>query len=130
MVEFTDVSIHFGTQDVLQHASFRVNPGERCGLVGPNGAGKSTVFHLITGEITPESGTVALEGRPRIGHLHQQLQPHDEHDSLLAYAMRAMPRLEELEQAILDLEGRLAGETVDTERERLLRQLGECQTEF
>jgi ATP-binding cassette subfamily F protein 3 len=130
MVEFTDVSIHFGTQDVLQHASFRVNKGERCGLVGPNGAGKSTVFHLITGETSPESGTVTLEGKPRIGHLHQQLQPHSEHDSLLAYAMRAMPRLEELEQAILDLEARLADETNETERERILRQLGVCQTEF
>lgn len=130
MIEFSGVSLHFGTQDVLRDTTFRVNAGERCGLVGPNGAGKSTLFHLITGEVAPARGTVTIEGRPRIGHLHQQLGPSREHDSLLAYAMRALPRLEELEQGIGELEAVLAGDCAAEVRERALRRLGEHQSEF
>ncbi|MCL1856024.1 MAG: ABC-F family ATP-binding cassette domain-containing protein [Kiritimatiellaeota bacterium] len=135
MIDFNDVSIHFGTQDVLRGASFRVNAGERVGLVGPNGSGKSTIFHLINGEMSTAGGTVSLEGKPRIGHLHQQLHPYDEHDSLLAYAMRAMPRLEFLEQAILDIEEQLTDSSIvhrpsSVDKDRLLKQLGEYQTEF
>ena len=75
MINFQNVSIHFGTQDVLRDVSFKINPRERVGIVGPNGAGKSTVFHLITGELSPEKGDVLFEGtKPTIGHLHQQLK--------------------------------------------------------
>ncbi len=130
MIDFNDVSIHFGTQDVLQHASFRINAGEHCGLVGPNGAGKSTVFHLITGDITPEHGSVSLEGRIRIGHLRQQLRAPSVRDSLLGYALRASPRLEELEESLLAVEAGLAATPEGAEREGLLRQLGSLQTEF
>ena len=132
MIDFSDVSIHFGTQDVLRHASFRINRGERCGVVGPNGAGKSTVFALITGEQQPDGGTVSIEGTPRIGHLHQQLQAHTESDTLLSYAMRAEPRLEELERRIHRLESTLAQEAPadGPDRPRLLRDLGDAQTEF
>ena len=146
MIDFSDVSIHFGTQDVLRHASFRINRGERCGIVGPNGAGKSTVFALITGEQQPDGGSVALEGTPRIGHLHQQLHDHTADDTLLSYAMRAEPRLEELERTIAALEAKLgdpgaeppasaevrgaASPPAVVEKRRLLRELGDAQTEF
>ena len=108
MIDFRDVSIHFGTQDVLRHATFRINRGERVGIVGPNGAGKSTVFALITGEQQPDGGVIDIEGSPRIGHLHQQLHAHSDDDTLLSYAMRAEPRLEELERTIHALEAQLA----------------------
>ena len=114
MIDFRDVSIHFGTQDVLRHATFRVNRGERVGIVGPNGAGKSTVFALITGEQQPDGGVIDIEGSPRIGHLHQQLHAHTADDTLLSYAMRAEPRLEELERTIHALEAQLATRSVAT----------------
>ncbi len=114
MIDFTDVSIHFGTQDVLRHATFRINRGERVGIVGPNGAGKSTVFALITGEQQPDGGVIDIEGSPRIGHLHQQLHAHTADDTLLSYAMRAEPRLEELERTIHALEAQLATQSVAT----------------
>lgn len=132
MIDFSDVSIHFGTQDVLRHVSFRVNRGERCGFVGPNGAGKSTVFALITGEQQPDAGTVTIEGTPRIGHLHQQLHEHSEDDTLLSYTLRAEPRLEELEKRIAKLEAELQSgrELTEVESRRFLRELGDAQTEF
>ncbi|MDZ4199863.1 MAG: ATP-binding cassette domain-containing protein, partial [Kiritimatiellia bacterium] len=73
MIDFNQVTKRFGAQDVLLNASFRINAGERVGIVGPNGAGKSTVFNLIHGDISPDSGDVSLLKNIRLGHLRQQL---------------------------------------------------------
>ncbi|MCP5200987.1 MAG: ATP-binding cassette domain-containing protein [Gammaproteobacteria bacterium] len=47
----------------LRGISFSVMEGERIGIVGPNGAGKSTLLKLITGNLTPSSGRVRIDGR-------------------------------------------------------------------
>jgi len=52
----------FRKRPVLREASLRVQRGEAVGLLGPNGAGKTTCFYLITGLLTPDYGTIALDG--------------------------------------------------------------------
>ncbi|MFN3880590.1 MAG: thiol reductant ABC exporter subunit CydD [Nitrincola lacisaponensis] len=49
---------------VLQHCSFRVNPGECVALVGPSGAGKSTVLNLLAGFERPAEGQVLIGDQP------------------------------------------------------------------
>ncbi|MGB6937332.1 MAG: ABC transporter ATP-binding protein [Xanthobacteraceae bacterium] len=53
----------FGGLRVTTDVCLNVEPGERRLIIGPNGAGKTTLFNLITGELTPDSGTVSLLGR-------------------------------------------------------------------
>src|SRR5881409_707703 len=53
----------FGGLRVTSGVNLVVEPGERRLIIGPNGAGKTTLFNLITGELTPDSGTVSLLGR-------------------------------------------------------------------
>jgi branched-chain amino acid transport system ATP-binding protein len=53
----------FGGLHVTRGVTLSVEPGERRLIIGPNGAGKTTLFNLITGEISPDSGSVALFGR-------------------------------------------------------------------
>jgi branched-chain amino acid transport system ATP-binding protein len=48
---------------VTTNVDLIVEPGERRLIIGPNGAGKTTLFNLITGEIGPDSGSIALLGR-------------------------------------------------------------------
>ena len=48
---------------VTPDVNLNVEPGERRLIIGPNGAGKTTLFNLITGEISPDSGTIQLFGR-------------------------------------------------------------------
>ena len=48
---------------VTANVNLAVAPGERRLIIGPNGAGKTTLFNLITGEITPDSGSIHLFGR-------------------------------------------------------------------
>ncbi len=53
----------FGGLRVTTDVNLNIAPGERRLIIGPNGAGKTTLFNLITGEIAPDSGAVALFGR-------------------------------------------------------------------
>ena len=53
----------FGGLRVTQNVDLTVAPGERRLIIGPNGAGKTTLFNLITGEIAPDDGSIALFGR-------------------------------------------------------------------
>ena len=47
----------------LRDVSFRIGRGELVGLIGPNGAGKSTLVKLMTGILTPTSGSCMVDGR-------------------------------------------------------------------
>jgi branched-chain amino acid transport system ATP-binding protein len=53
----------FGGLRVTSAVDLVVAPGERRLIIGPNGAGKTTLFNLITGELTPDRGSIALFGR-------------------------------------------------------------------
>ncbi|HMK80785.1 MAG TPA: ABC transporter ATP-binding protein [Xanthobacteraceae bacterium] len=53
----------FGGLPAARDVSLSVMPGERRLIIGPNGAGKTTLFNLITGDLTPDAGSVKLFGR-------------------------------------------------------------------
>jgi ATP-binding cassette subfamily F protein uup len=55
-----NVSKSFGERTIIKNFDFRVQRGDRIGIVGANGAGKSTLLKLLTGEIAPDSGTITL----------------------------------------------------------------------
>jgi branched-chain amino acid transport system ATP-binding protein len=59
----TALNKSFGGLNVTANVNLAVEPGERRLIIGPNGAGKTTLFKLITGEITPDSGSVLLFDR-------------------------------------------------------------------
>ncbi|MCT4575132.1 MAG: LPS export ABC transporter ATP-binding protein [Alphaproteobacteria bacterium] len=52
----------FGKKHVLHDVSYQVRKGEVVGLLGPNGAGKTTSFYMITGLISPDAGSITLDG--------------------------------------------------------------------
>jgi branched-chain amino acid transport system ATP-binding protein len=69
------LSKSFGGLHVTRNVSLNVKPGERRLIIGPNGAGKTTLFNLITGELTPDSGSIALLGRD-ITRVPGRRRPH------------------------------------------------------
>ncbi|NLE68397.1 MAG: ABC-F family ATP-binding cassette domain-containing protein [Lentisphaerae bacterium] len=129
MLSFQQVCKSHGGQDVLLNASFRINRGERVGIVGPNGAGKSTLFGLITGELTPDKGLVELPREARIGHLRQVISPADTGCSLLEYVENAVPEFQRLQENIERIEAFLL-QKEGGDRDAALRQMGELQTRF
>ena len=63
LVDVRHLTKSFGNFRAVDDVSFSVCKGEIVGLVGPNGAGKSTIVHMLTGLITPSSGTFSLFGK-------------------------------------------------------------------
>jgi len=67
VIDIEDATLVRGDKILLDHATWRLGPGDRVGLVGVNGAGKTSVLRLISGELAPARGrvkrgrTVALE---------------------------------------------------------------------
>lgn len=59
-----DVNKNFGAVVALDRVTFYLPKGEITGLVGDNGAGKSTLIKIISGVLTPDTGSIELDGRP------------------------------------------------------------------
>jgi branched-chain amino acid transport system ATP-binding protein len=63
LLRLEDVRLRLGGVAVLNGASAGLKAGEITVFIGPNGAGKTTLFHVIAGELRPDSGRVLYEGR-------------------------------------------------------------------
>jgi len=72
LLEVDDVAKRFGGLEALGGVSVTVNAGEIVGLIGPNGAGKTTLFNVVSGFLTPDRGTIRLDGAATAG-----LRPHE-----------------------------------------------------
>ncbi len=62
-----DLGKAFGGVQAVAKVSFDLAAGELLALIGPNGAGKSTCFNMLGGELRPDHGSIALEGRDLVG---------------------------------------------------------------
>lgn len=71
MVSASNLTMQYGGKILFRKAGFQLLPKNHYGLVGPNGSGKSTLFKIITGELSPDSGDIALPTHHRIGTLKQ-----------------------------------------------------------
>ena len=64
VLELIGLSKSFAATQALKDMSLAVLPGEVHAIVGENGAGKSTLIKIMTGVHQPDTGTIAVEGRP------------------------------------------------------------------
>ena len=73
MLNIHDLSVAFGGEFLFEEVSFRLNTGDRVGLIGKNGAGKSTMLKLLSKEIDPDTGSIAADKDVKIGFLKQDI---------------------------------------------------------
>jgi ATP-binding cassette subfamily F protein 3 len=102
----------FGDRVIFDSADLLLDRGERVGLIGDNGSGKTTLFRILTGEIEPESGVVALNKGLRVGHLTQDAT-FDPANAVIDEAELAFAHLHEMSHALRDLEHRMAEQSGD-----------------
>ncbi len=77
MVSIQNISVSFGSFDLLNNISFLINEQDRIGLAGKNGAGKSTLLKVIAGIQNPSSGIIDIPKYVTIGYLPQQMKVDD-----------------------------------------------------
>ncbi len=132
MIDFQNVYKTYTGQDIFNNVSFRINPGERVGVVGPNGAGKSTLFSIITGEVEPDKGKVMVPADLRIAMLHQQLEAVDTTVGLLDFSCNAIPEVAQIHDRLQEIE-HLFHDHPDldpADKEKLLNEQGLLQSRF
>ncbi len=89
VVDLEDVDLTRGDKRLLDHATWRLGPGDRVGIVGVNGAGKSSVLQLVGGSLEPDRGRVRHGKTIALAHLFQQV-PAEDPDA------RVLPSIEDI----------------------------------
>lgn len=64
VLRIAGVRAGYGRQSVLRDAAFTLHAGECAALLGPNGSGKTTLLRTLSGVLTPQAGTIEIQGRP------------------------------------------------------------------
>jgi len=73
MIELSNISKSFSNKELFTNLNFRLNKGNKIGLVGRNGCGKSTLFKIILGEEHQDDGDINIPKGYKIGALKQHL---------------------------------------------------------
>ncbi len=78
VLEVTAISKAYGEKKVLANVSLMVRRGERVAVIGQNGLGKSTLLKIVTGNLSPDAGSVKWGHEARVGYFAQ-----DHHEALV-----------------------------------------------
>ncbi len=71
VIESRDIAKCFGDRLLVENMNFNLPPGGIVGIIGPNGAGKSTLFKMITGEESPDKGTIRIGETVKLAYVDQ-----------------------------------------------------------
>ncbi|MBS0213047.1 MAG: energy-dependent translational throttle protein EttA [Proteobacteria bacterium] len=71
VIELKGVSKSFGERMLIDDLSLTIPAGAIVGIIGPNGAGKSTLFKMITGQLKPDAGEVAIGHTVKVAYVDQ-----------------------------------------------------------
>ncbi|MCQ9155016.1 energy-dependent translational throttle protein EttA [Acidomonas methanolica] len=78
VIQAETLSKGFGDRLLIDDLSFKLPPGGIVGVIGPNGAGKSTLFRMITGQETPDGGSLVIGDTVKLGYVDQSRDSLDD----------------------------------------------------
>ena len=110
MLNIHNLSVSFGGEYLFEEISFRLNGGDRVGLIGKNGAGKSTLLKLLSKDMPLDSGTIAMEKNIKIGFLRQDID-FEQGRTVLDEAYQAFEEIKDLEAQLDHINHQLAERT-------------------
>lgn len=126
----TELSKHFGAQDVFSDVRLQIGRGERVGLMGANGSGKTTLLHILAGLEAPSSGRVHRARGLRIGYLPQEAGLAAGRETLWQRTHSAFDHLQEQAVRLRQMEEAMQVATDPDEQEQLLLRYGQAQESF
>lgn len=99
MLNIHNLSVSFAGEYLFESVTFKIGAGDRVGLVGKNGAGKSTMLKLLSRDMEPDTGSIAMEKELKIGFLRQDID-FIPGRTVLEEAYQAFVEIKEVEAAL------------------------------
>jgi len=128
LAALNNIEKNFGTRVVFDHLNFQIDAGERVGLIGDNGSGKTTLMRMLTGQMTPDDGEVAIGRSTRVGYLAQD-PVFTPGQTVIDEAELAFAPLHELSHKLREIEHQMAVVT-GPDLDKLLDRYQTVQHEF
>ena len=110
MLNVHNLSVSFMGSDLFSGITFKLNKGDRIGLIGKNGAGKSTLLKVLSKDLETSGGTMAFDKDIQMGFLRQDID-FVEGRTILEEAYQAFEEIKELELKLDDINNQLATRT-------------------
>ena len=110
MLNVHNLSVSFMGTDLFSGITFKLNKGDRIGLIGKNGAGKSTLLKVLSKDIETSGGTMAFDKDIRMGFLRQDID-FVEGRTILEEAYQAFEEIKEIEVQLDEINEQLATRT-------------------
>lgn len=110
MLNISNLSISFQGEFLFSDVTFILNGGNRVGIIGKNGAGKSTLLKILSGELSPDTGTISTDKETKIGYLKQDID-FVQGRSVLQEAYQAFDEIIKIEKEIDSINELLAQRT-------------------
>lgn len=114
---------------LFRNITFEVRERDRLAIIGPNGAGKTTLLRLLSRDLHPDEGQVALKRDLRVGYL-AQLPVTAGNTTCGELFLSAYHEVARLEDKLRHLEDRMATSTSERELEGIFRQYSDTQEQF
>ncbi|MFQ3305473.1 MAG: ATP-binding cassette subfamily F protein 3 [Polaribacter sp.] len=110
MLNVHNLTVSFMGTELFSGITFKLNKGDRIGLIGKNGAGKSTLLKVLSKDIESSNGTMAFDKDVQIGFLRQDID-FVEGRTILEEAYQAFEEIKEIEVQLDDINEQLATRT-------------------
>ncbi len=94
VIEIKDLSKSYGTQSLFSGFEYFFTPTDRIGIIGDNGVGKSTLLNLISGKLSPTSGTIDVGSTVKMGYFTQDF------DGFTSMEQRAIEYIKEIAEYV------------------------------
>jgi ATP-binding cassette, subfamily F, member 3 len=106
LVVASGLSLAHGPKVLFDGAGFSIGPEDRVGLLGANGTGKSTLLRILSGDLSPDQGTLTWRRGTRVGYLPQDVAALPA-GTVLESVLAAVPGRAALEEGLFAAEGEL-----------------------
>ncbi|OMH33048.1 ABC-F family ATP-binding cassette domain-containing protein [Tersicoccus sp. Bi-70] len=126
MISVQDLELRAGARLLMESVTFRLDAGDKIGLVGRNGAGKTTLTKVLAGQSLPAGGTVTRSGQ--IGYLPQDPRSGDP-DQLARNRILSARNLDDVITRMRRAETDMASEK-DAVRDKAMARYGRLEAEF
>ena len=124
LVRLNDVSVGFESTLVLREACFRLERGDRVGLIGKNGSGKSTLLKLVLDQLQPTEGAVTVQDDVKIGYF-SQFSELDGSVTVLEVLSEVFAEVRVVEAELARIDAAMAEEATDGAMDRLVERQAE-----